>query len=210
MCRNGERFTYTQTDSERACCLSILLKSVCIYIVELAYSEMIVEESITDSVVKFPTIITLKNTVNKQRRKSRPAIPKRIANIPHPIPILYSLTKQNSAFFLYDGQLGESRALVFGSIKILVCRWYVLYIAVYFLSVLQHSWIFALFADKQESTYYDLFGKLFEKMRELPQTIQLQSIIIDYKLAVKNVVNKSLPHVNVRKRKMICLVYKIC
>ena len=44
-------------------------------------------------------------------------------------------------------------------------------------------------------------------MRELCQAIQLQSITIDYELAVKNVVNKNLPHVTVRKRKMICLVY---
>ena len=86
-------------------------------IVELAYSEMIVEENITDSVVKFPTIKTLKNTVNKQRRKSRPAIPKSIANIPHSIPILYRLTKQNSDFLLYGGQLEENRALVFASIE---------------------------------------------------------------------------------------------
>lgn len=78
-------------------------------IVESAYSEMIVEAKITDSVVKFPTIKTLKNTVNKQRRKTRPTIPDCIANIPFPIPTLYSLTLQNSKFLLYDGNLGETR-----------------------------------------------------------------------------------------------------
>ena len=194
-------------------------------IVELAYSEMIVEENITDSVVKFPTIKTLKNTVNKQRRKNRPAIPKSIANIPHPIPILYRLTKQNSDFLLYDGQLGENRALVFASIEDVrylanqkfwyadgtfytsPSMFYQIYSIHAFDEGLSTPYIFALLADKQESTYNGLFRKLFEKMRELCRTIQLQSITIDYELAVKNAVNKNLPHVNVRKRKKICLVY---
>ena len=185
---------------------------------------MIVEENISDSVVKFPTIKTLKNTVNKQRRKSRPAIPKSIVNIPHPIPILYSLTKQNSDFLLYDGQLGENRALVFAStedIHYLANQkfsyadgtspsiFYQIYTINAFDEGLSTPCIFALLADKQESTYYDLLRKVFEKMSELSQNIQLQSITIDYELAVKNVVNKNLPHVNVRKRKIICLVYRI-
>ena len=188
-------------------------------IVELAYSEMIVEENITDSVVKFPTIKTLKNTVHKQRRKNRPALPKTISNIPDPIPELYRLTKQNSNFLLYDGQLGERRGFIFASIEDIHYLanqkfWYAdgtfytspsIFYQIYSIHAYDEGistpCIYALLADKKEPTYDGLFTKLFDKMKEHCQTIQLQSITIDYELAVKNVVNKNLPHVNVRKRK---------
>jgi FLYWCH zinc finger domain/MULE transposase domain len=194
-------------------------------IVETAYSEMIVEGNITDSVIKFPTIKTLKNTVNKQRRKSRPAIPKSIANIPYPIPLLYGLTKQNLDFLLYDGQLGENRGLIFSSIEDIRYLanqkyWYAdgtfytspsIFYQIYSIHAfdegLSTPCVFVLLADKQEKTYDDLFTKLIAKMRELCQAVQLQSITIDYELAVKNVFNKNFPHLNVRKTKEICFLY---
>lgn len=61
--------------------------------------------------------------------------------------------------------------------------------------------------DKQKLTYNDLFAKLIEKMRELCRTVQYQSRITNYELAVKNFFNKYFPRVNVRIRKMICLLY---
>ena len=47
-------------------------------IVEVGYSNMITEEKITDSIVKFPTIKALKNTISKQRRQFRLILQKSI------------------------------------------------------------------------------------------------------------------------------------
>lgn len=57
--------------------------------------------------------------------------------------------------------------------------------------------VFALLADKKESTYEDLFTLLINKIKEACQIIQLQSITIDYELSVKNVFVKNFPHVHV-------------
>ena len=75
-------------------------------IVEIAYSNMITEEKINDSISKFPSIKRLKNTVGKQRRKVRPTLPKYIEDLSFPLPTLYTFTKNNENFLLFDGQLG--------------------------------------------------------------------------------------------------------
>ncbi|CAF5148125.1 unnamed protein product, partial [Rotaria sp. Silwood1] len=84
-------------------------------IVEVGYSNMITKEKITDSIVKFSTIKTLKNTASKQRRQTRPPLPKSIKDLPSQIPILYTLTKNNANFLLFDGFLGGKRGLIFSS-----------------------------------------------------------------------------------------------
>jgi hypothetical protein len=195
-------------------------------IVESAYSDMIVEGKITDSVLKFPTIKTLKNTVNKQRRKIRPSIPDRIENIPCPLPSLYSLTKQNSNFLLYDGHIGQQRGLIFASpddIRYLGSQkfWYAdgtfytspsIFYQIYSIHAFDEGistpCVFALLADKKEPTYQDLFTVLIKKIKETCEFIQLQSITIDYELAVKNVFDKCFPHVHVRKIRNVFVLYK--
>jgi hypothetical protein len=185
-------------------------------IVESAYSGMVVENKIIDSIPKFPTIKTLKNTVNKQRRKIRPSIPNSIEMIPFPLPTLYTMTKINSRFLLFDGQLGERRGLIFASrddIEYLGNRkfWYsdgTFYTSpsIFYQIYSIHSYdegistpcVFALLADKKQETYHDLFSVLIEKVKEICNIIQLQSITIDFEIAVKNVFNKSFPQVQVR------------
>ena len=75
-------------------------------IVEIAYSNVITEEKINDSISKFPSIKTLKNTVGKQCRKVRPTPPKYIEDLPFPLPTLHTFTKDNENFLLFNGQLG--------------------------------------------------------------------------------------------------------
>ncbi|CAF5093463.1 unnamed protein product, partial [Rotaria sp. Silwood1] len=65
-------------------------------IVEFSYANRITKEKITDSVVKLPTVKTLKNTVTKQRRKTRPPLPKLLDDLPFPLPSLYTLTENNT------------------------------------------------------------------------------------------------------------------
>ena len=74
-------------------------------IAEIGYSNMIVQEQITDSIPKLPTIKTLKNTLSKQRRKVRPPLPKTLDDLPHLIPSQYIFTKQNLKFLFFDGRL---------------------------------------------------------------------------------------------------------
>ncbi len=186
-------------------------------IVELAYSDMITEGKITDSVPKFPTIKTLKNTASKQRRKIRPALPKVIEDVPVPLPILYRSTKNNSNFLVYDGPLGGHRCLIFASqddIRYLGNRkfwfadgtfytspslFYQIYSVHAFDEGLSTPCVFALLAEKKEETYQDFFSLLIRKIMETCNSIQLESITIDFETAVKNVFYKSFPNVKVRK-----------
>ncbi|CAF3411116.1 unnamed protein product, partial [Rotaria sp. Silwood2] len=82
-------------------------------IVEIAYSTMITEEKINDSIPKLLSIKTLKNTVGKQRHTDRPSLPKYIEDLTFPLPTLYTLTKDNESFLLFDGQLEGKRGLIF-------------------------------------------------------------------------------------------------
>lgn len=186
-------------------------------LVELAYSSMITEEKITDSVLKFPTLKTLKNTASKQRRRIRPPIPRSIENLPFPIPILYTLTRNNENFLLFDGNLGAKRALLFGSnddIKYLSCQklWYAdgtfytspsIFYQIYSIHTfdegLSTPCVYALLPDKSEATYQALFSTLMNKMQEISNMNRLESITIDFELAVKNVFYKNFPNVKVNK-----------
>lgn len=187
-------------------------------IVESRYSQMITTQNITDSIVKFPTIKTLKNTVGKQRRQIRPPIPRAINDLPTPLPLLYTLTKRNSNFLLFDGLLGENRGLIFASqddIKYLAFRkfWYAdgtfyttpsIFYQIYSIHTfdegLSTPCVYALLPDKSELTYYHLFSILMKKIMELSNSIKLECITIDFELAVKNVFHKHFPNIKVRKR----------
>ncbi|CAF2209980.1 unnamed protein product [Rotaria magnacalcarata] len=153
---------------------------------------MIVEAKKTDSISKFPTIKTLKNTISKQRRMIRPSLPKRIEDIPFPLPQLYTLTKHDENFLLFGGQLGRNRGFIFASqddIRYLASQKY---------------W----FADgtfyTSPSIFYQIYSVhafdevLMNKIKETSNIIQLESITIDFELAVKNVFHKSFPHVQVK------------
>ncbi|CAF1442290.1 unnamed protein product [Rotaria sordida] len=185
-------------------------------IVEFSYANMITKEKITDSVVKLPSVKTLKNTVTKQRRKTRPPLPKLLDDLPFPLPSLYTLTGNNTKFLLFDGLLGEKRGLIFSSehdIEYLAYQkwWYgdgtfytspSIFYQIYSIHAfdegLSTPCVFALLADKLESTYHDLFSILMNKIKEKTNMIQLECITIDYELAVKNVFDKHYPHIKVK------------
>ena len=196
-------------------------------IVEFEYSNMITAAKISDSIVKFPTIKTLKNTVTKQRRQITPSLPKSIKDLPSPIPILYTLNKNNTNFLLFDGCLGGKRGLIFASeddIKYLAYQkfWYAhgtfytspsIFYQIYSIHVfdegLSTPCVYALLADKSEATYYDLFSILMKKIIETSNIIQLESITIDFELAVKNTFYKHFSNVKVSKYFSICNYYNL-
>ncbi|CAF5102012.1 unnamed protein product, partial [Rotaria sp. Silwood1] len=112
-----------------------------------------------------------------------------------------------------DGLLGGKRGLIFSSehdIEYLAYRkwWYgdgtfytspSIFYQIYSIHAfdegLSTPCIFALLADKLESTYHGLFSILMNKIKEKSNIIQLQCITIDYELAVKNVFDKHYPHI---------------
>jgi hypothetical protein len=185
-------------------------------IVELAYSNMISGGKVTDAILKFPTIKTLKNTVSKQRRQTRPPLPKSIETLPSPIPTLYTLTKNDTNFLLFDGHLGGKRGLIFASendIQYLAYQklWYAdgtfytspsIFYQIYSIHAfdegLSTPCVYALLADKSEETYHDLFSILMKKIMEISNMIRLECITIDFEVAVKNIFHKYYPHVKVR------------
>ena len=186
-------------------------------IVEVGYSNMITKEKITDSIVKFPTIKTLKNTISKQRRQVRPILPKSIKDLLSPISVLYTLIKNNDNFLLFDGYLGGKGGLIFASaddIKYLAYQkfWYAdgtfytspsIFYQIYSIHAfdegLSTPCVYALLGDKSETTYYDLFSTLMKKILETSNTIRLQSITIDFELAVKNTFYKHFFNVKVSR-----------
>ena len=118
--------------------------------------------------------------------------------------MLYTRTKNNNNFPLFDGYLGGKRGLIFASaddIKYLAYQkfWYAdgtfytspsIFYQIYsihaFHEGLSTPCVHALFGDKSETTYNDLFSTLMKKIFETSNTIRLQSITIDFELAVKN------------------------
>ena len=153
--------------------------SVPIYkIVEDGYSNMIIKEKITDSIVKYSTIKALKNTVSKQRRQIRHSLPKFVKDLTPPMPMLYTLTKNNMNFLLFDGYLGGKRDSIFASeeyIKYLSYQkfwcadgafytshsiFYQIYSIHAFDERLSTPCVCALRENKSEATYYDLFSTL--------------------------------------------------
>lgn len=186
-------------------------------LIEDNYSKFIIKENITDTLVKIPNIKTLKNTISKQRRKVRPALPHRLEDLSSPIPNQYTLTHRNIPFLLHDGLIGTKRGLLFSTISDIqylskqscwycdgtfyTCPsiFYQIYSIHAFDDGLSTPCLFALLADKHEKTYQHLFVILEQKIKEFSNTIHLKSITIDFELAVKNSVQTVFPHVEVRK-----------
>ncbi|CAF1477028.1 unnamed protein product [Adineta ricciae] len=185
-------------------------------IAEVGYSNMIVQEQMADSIPKLPNIKTLKNTLSKQRRKVRPPLPKRLEHLPHTIPIQYTMTKRGDTFLFYDGQLGTKRGLVFASendLSYLIKQkhWYCdgtfytspsIFYQIYSIHAydegLSSPCVFALLADKLETTYQAFFIMLFNTMNKFRSQIQLETVTIDFELAVKNTFAKNFPTVQVK------------
>lgn len=185
-------------------------------IVENNYSKFIVNENITDAIVKIPNIKTLKNTISKQRRKVRPPLPHRLENLTTPIPQQYTLSHRDLPILLYDGLIGSKRGLLFAIIPDIQYlskqnSWYCdgtfytspsIFYQIYSIHTyddgLSTPCVFALLADKLETTYRDLFMIINMKMREFSDAIHLNSITIDFELAVKNAIQTIFPNVQVR------------
>ncbi|CAF0821926.1 unnamed protein product [Rotaria sordida] len=68
-----------------------------------------------DLIVNLPSINTLKNNLQKHRRKTRPRVPRSIEQLPLPLPDVYCKTTQGDWFLLYDGLLGGTRSLIFST-----------------------------------------------------------------------------------------------
>ncbi|CAF5060166.1 unnamed protein product, partial [Rotaria magnacalcarata] len=131
------------------------------------------------------------------------------------LPILYTLTKKNSNFLLFNGSLGGKRGLIFASIddiKYLAYQkfWYAdgtfytspsIFYQIYSIHAfdegLSTPCAYALLADKSEETYYDLFSTLIKNIIEISNMIKLEYITIDFEAAVKNVFYKHYPHIQV-------------
>ncbi|CAF1507526.1 unnamed protein product, partial [Didymodactylos carnosus] len=61
----------------------------------------------------------MKNTLQKQRRKTRPPIPQSIEQLPYPLPDVYCKTTKDELFLLYGGSLGGTRSLVFCVVQVI-------------------------------------------------------------------------------------------
>ncbi|CAF1144455.1 unnamed protein product [Didymodactylos carnosus] len=98
-------------------------------IVEEAYHAANRQSQSSDLIISLPSIRIMKNTLQKQRRKTRPPIPQSIEQLPYPLPDVYCKTTKSELFLLYDGSLGGTRSLVFASYNDIVClsqqeHWY--------------------------------------------------------------------------------------
>ncbi|CAF4184599.1 unnamed protein product, partial [Rotaria sordida] len=58
-----------------------------------------------DLLINIPSIHTIKNTVRKQRRKTRPPLPRSIEQLPFLLSDVYCKTTQDERFLLYVGPL---------------------------------------------------------------------------------------------------------
>ncbi|CAF1542996.1 unnamed protein product, partial [Rotaria sordida] len=68
-----------------------------------------------DLLINIPSIHTIKNTVRKQRRKTRPPLPRSIEQLPFLLSDVYCKTTQDERFLLYVGPLSGVRSLVFSA-----------------------------------------------------------------------------------------------
>ncbi|CAF3046268.1 unnamed protein product [Rotaria sp. Silwood2] len=169
-----------------------------------------------DLIVNLPAIRTMKNTLQKQRRKTRPPIPHTIEKLPFPLPDAYCKTAHDDQFLFYDGPLGDIRSLIFCSYNDLLYLsqhedWYCdgtfytcpsIFYQIYSIHVyhdgISTPCIFALLGSKSEVVYNDLFTVIFRKMFEFNLTIRLRTVTIDFELGVYNVFKKNYSTVIVR------------
>ncbi|CAF4680875.1 unnamed protein product, partial [Rotaria magnacalcarata] len=62
--------------------------------VEEAYHAIHAQPQSIDLIINLPAIHTIKNTLQKQRRKTRPPVPQTIEQLPSPLPGVYCKTAQ--------------------------------------------------------------------------------------------------------------------
>ncbi|CAF1224681.1 unnamed protein product [Didymodactylos carnosus] len=155
----------------------------------------------------------MKNTLQKQRRKTLPSILQSIEQFSYPLPDVYCKTTKGELFLLCDGSLGGARSLVFASYNDVVYlsqqeHWYSdgtfytcpsIFYQIYsihaFYDGMSTQLVIALLGGKSEETYVDLFSVLFRKMSEFQLVIRLRTIAIDFELGVSNVFTKYYPSV---------------
>ncbi|CAF3552146.1 unnamed protein product [Rotaria socialis] len=143
-------------------------------IVEISYSDMITTQTITDSIVKFPTLKILKNTVSGKRG-------------------LIFASIDDIKYLAYQ-KFWYAECTFYTSPSI----FYQIYSIHAFDEGLSTPCVYALLADKSEETYYDLFSTLIKKIIEISNMIKLEYITIDFEVAVKNVFYKHYPHIQVK------------
>ncbi|CAF1130953.1 unnamed protein product, partial [Didymodactylos carnosus] len=68
-----------------------------------------------DVVIQLPSIATMRNNLQKERRKTRPPLPKNITELPHPILINYQKSLNGEQFVLYDGLINGPRCVIFST-----------------------------------------------------------------------------------------------
>ncbi|CAF4565554.1 unnamed protein product, partial [Rotaria socialis] len=140
-------------------------------IIEISYSNMITTQTITDSIVKFPTLKTLKNTVSGKRGLIFASI--------------YDIKYLAYQKFWY----------AYGTFYTSPSIFYQIYSIHAFDEGFSTPCVYALLADKSEETYYDSFSTLIKKIIEISNMIKLEYITIDFEVAVKNVFYKHCPHI---------------
>ncbi|CAM4971374.1 unnamed protein product [Rotaria socialis] len=143
-------------------------------IIEISYSNMITTQTITDSIVKFPTLKTLKNTVSGKRGLIFASI--------------YDIKYLAYQKFWY----------AYGTFYTSPSIFYQIYSIHAFDEGFSTPCVYALLADKSEETYYDSFSTLIKKIIEISNMIKLEYITIDFEVAVKNVFYKHCPHIQVK------------
>ncbi|CAF1283278.1 unnamed protein product, partial [Didymodactylos carnosus] len=89
----------------------IFLYTDLLSVVEEAYHAANRQSQSSDLIINLPSIHIMKNTLQKQRRKTRPPILQSIEQLPD----VYCKTTKSELFLLYDGSLGGTRSLVFAS-----------------------------------------------------------------------------------------------
>ncbi len=162
-------------------------------IAEEAFHAINTQSPSNDLIINMPSIPTIKNTLQKQRCKTRPPVPKTIEQLPFPLPDVYCKTTRGECFLLYDGPLGGVRSLVFSSYNDMIYlsqheHWYsdgtfytcpsILY-QVYWIDAyydgMSTPCIFALLSGKSEEIDTDLFAVIFKKNVRIQLTYSIKN-----------------------------------
>ncbi|CAF1419329.1 unnamed protein product [Rotaria magnacalcarata] len=154
-------------------------------IVEEAYHAIHAQPQSIDLIINLPAIHTIKNTLQKQRRKTRPPVPQTIEQLPSPLPGVYCKTAQEHWYS--DGTFYTCPSI-----------FYQIYSIHAYCDGMSTPCIFALLGGKFEQIYVDLFSVIFRKMFECHLIIRLRTITIDFELGVSNVFTKYYHSVIVR------------
>ncbi|CAF2038749.1 unnamed protein product [Rotaria magnacalcarata] len=167
-------------------------------IVEEAYHAIHAQPQSTDLIINLPAIRTIKNTSQKQRRKTRPPIPLKIEQFPFPLPDVYCKSTQGEWFLLYDGLLDATRSLIFATYNDIVSIYHSKKIGTvtgHFIHV--HPFFIRYIRFMHIMTDYQHHAFL-PYLAVNPNKLILRTITIDFELGVSNVFTKHYPSVIVR------------